>query len=153
MKAVIVALVLTLLVPAGATAASSLVDPPTPAIVPWIASGEILTPVDPDVEVTAKMVTDGLELSWTGGPWRADVFYSVYRGVLPDGDLDCRTSNDYAWVCYFYAEHLGTTRDRSFVVPNPQPGATYRIGVGTNWANDPELGDIFVFSPPVRAPQ
>ena len=147
---VVVALVLTLLLPAAATAASSRVAPPTPAIVPWVPSGEILTPVDTGIAVTTKPVGDGLELSWTGGPWRAEVFYRVYRGTLPDGDLRCSTSNDYAWVCYFFGEPLATTRERSFVVPDPQPGATYRIGVGTNWANDPELGDIFVFSPPAR---
>jgi len=33
----------------------------------------------------------------------------------------------------------------------PTAGATYRIGVGTNWADDPEEGDVFVFSPPVPA--
>jgi hypothetical protein len=77
----------------------------------------------------------------------------VYRGTLPDGDLQCSTSNDYAWVCYFFGSPLGTTRDRSFVVADPEPGATYRIGVGTNWANDPNLGDIFVFSPPVSGPR
>ena len=64
----------------------------------------------------------------------------------------CTTSNDVAWVCYFYGEPLGTTRDHSFVVADPPPGATYRIGVGTNWADDPDFGDIFVFSPSVSAP-
>jgi hypothetical protein len=149
----VVAFVVTIFVPAAATAAASRVTPPTPAIVPWIPSGEILTPVDMSIEVTTERAVDGLRLSWTGGPWRADVFYRVYRGTLPDGDLRCSTSNDYAWICYFFGETLGTTRERSFVVGDPQPGATYRIGVGTNWANDPELGDIFVFSAPVRAPR
>lgn len=148
---VVVALALTLVVPAAATAAASRVDPPTPAIVPWIPSGEILTPVDTSVALTTEPVADGLRLSWTGGPWHADVFYRVYRGTLPDGDLQCSTSNDYAWVCYFFGELLATTRDRELVVTDPQPGATYRVGVGTNWANDPNLGDTFVFSPPARA--
>jgi hypothetical protein len=151
MRWVALAAVLTLAVPAAATAASSLVDPPTPAIVPYVPSGEILTPVDTDVEVTTEPVDEGLRLSWTGGPWHADVFYRVYRTTLPDGGLQCSTSNDYAWVCYFIAEPLATTRETSFVVADPQPGDSYRIGVGTNWANDPELGDIFVFSPPVGA--
>ena len=92
--------------------------------------------------MTSEAVADGLRLTWTDEPWRADVFYRVYRGTLPDGDLQCSTSNDYAWVCYFFGEPLGTTRDGSFVVTDPRPGATYRIGVGTNWANDPDLGDI-----------
>jgi hypothetical protein len=150
---IVVALALTVLVPAAATTAASRVGPPTPAVVPWVPSGEILTPVDTSIEVTTERMGDGLRLTWTGGPWRADVFYRVYRGTLPDGDLQCSTSNDYAWVCYFHGEPLGTTRDRSFVVADPEPGATYRVGIGTNWANDPELGDIFLFSPPVRAAQ
>jgi hypothetical protein len=153
MRWVAVAALLTLVVPAAAIAASSRVEPPTPAIVPWVPSGEILTPVDAGIDVAAEPTGEGLRLSWSGGPWRADVFYRVYRGTLPDGDLQCSTSNDYAWVCYFFGSPLATTRDRSFVVSDPQPGATYRIGVGTNWANDPNLGDIFVFSPPVVGPR
>ena len=47
---------------------------------------------------------------------------------------------------------VATTRDETYVVANPEPGATYRVGVGTNWANDPNLGDIFAFSAPVLAP-
>jgi hypothetical protein len=65
----------------------------------------------------------------------------------------CTTSRNFAWVCYFHGEPLVTTREQTFLVENPQPGATYRVGVGTNWANDPEFGDIFAFSPPVRAGQ
>jgi hypothetical protein len=117
-----------------------------------VPSGEILTPVDPDIEVTTERVGNDLRLSWTGGPWHADVFYRVYRGTRPDGDLLCSTSNDYATVCYFHGESIETTRDQTAVVADAQPGETYRIGVGTNWADDPTLGDIFAFSPPVRAP-
>jgi hypothetical protein len=150
---VVVALVLTILLPAAATAASSRIAPPTPAIVPVEASGQILTPVDASVAVTTERTGKALRLSWNDGPWRAAVFYRVYRSTRPDGDVQCATSNSSTWVCYFKGQQIGTTRDRSFVVTNPSPGATYRVGVGTNWANDPELGDIFAFSPPVRAPR
>lgn len=151
---VVLALALTILLPAAATAASSRVAPPTPAILPLSASGEILTPVDAGVAVTTERAAGStLRLSWKDGPWRARVFYRVYRSTNPDGDLQCVTSNDVTWVCYFIGEQIGTTRDRSFVVTTPSPGATYRVGVGTNWTNDPNLGDIFAFSPPVRAPE
>jgi hypothetical protein len=30
--------------------------------------------------------------------------------------------------------------------------AAYRIGIGANWANDPEQGDVFAFSPLAVAP-
>jgi hypothetical protein len=150
---VVVALVLTILVPAAATAASSRVSPPTPAIVPITASGNILTPVDKGIEVTAESARKALRLTWSDGPWNARVFYRIYQSTRPDGDLLCTTSNSQTWVCYLYGEQIGTSRDHSFLVPNAPPGATYRIGVGTNWANDPELGDIFVFSPPVSTPR
>jgi hypothetical protein len=150
---IVVALILTVVVPAAATAATSSVTPPTPAIVPATASAEMLTPVDTSIALETEREGNALRLSWTDGPWRADVFYRVYRGTQPDGDLLCTTSNSVAWVCHFYGEPLATTRDKTFLIADPVPGATYRVGVGTNWANDPNFGDIFVFSPPVRAPR
>ena len=42
---------------------------------------------------------------------------------------------------------IGTTRELTFLDPSPPPEATYRVGVGTNWADDPEQGDVFVLSP------
>jgi hypothetical protein len=149
---VVVVLVLTVLLPAAATAASSRIAPPTPAIVPGAAHGEILTPVDKRIALTAERVGNELRLSWTDVPRGAEVFYRVYH-TASDEDLSCSATNDVAWVCFFYGELLETTRDQTFVVASPEPGATYRIGVGTNWANDPDLGDVIAFSPPVRAPQ
>jgi hypothetical protein len=151
---VLAALVITVLLPGAAIAASTRLEQQVHALVPWTPSGEILTPVDTSIELEGEQVAEGLRLSWTGGAWRADVFYRVYRGTQAGGDdLLCSTSNRVSWICYFYGEPVGTTRDQTFLVANPQPGAAYRIGVGTNWANDPSLGDIFAFSPPVRAPQ
>ena len=146
----VTAFVLTIALPAAATAASTRISPPTPAIVPVTASGEILTPVDSGIALRTEKAGKSLRLTWKDGPWHAKVFYRVYRSTHPDGDLQCATSNSSTWVCYFVSEQIGTTRDRSFVVTNPSPGATYRVGIGTNWANDPEFGDIFVFSPPER---
>jgi hypothetical protein len=145
-----VAFAVAIALPTAAIAASTRIQPPTPAIVPITQSGEILTPVDDDIAVTAEATGDTLRLTWGDGPWNAEVFYRVYSSTRPEGDLQCATSNGAAWTCYFYGEPLGTTRDRTFVVRSPAPGAVYRVGVGTNWADDPELGDIFVFSPPVQ---
>lgn len=148
---VVVLLALTVVLPAAATGASSRVAPPTPAIVPETASGDILTPVDTSIEVTAEKVGKGQQLWWRDGPWRANVFYRVYRSTHPHRDLLCTTSNSVAWVCHFEGEQIGQTRDHTFVDADAPRGATYRIGVGTNWANDPNLGDVFAFSPLVRA--
>jgi hypothetical protein len=145
------ALVLTILLPAGATAASSRITPPTPAIVPNIPSGNMLTPIDKNIVLTARRVGKAQQLSWKDGHWGAKVFYRVFRSTRPHGDLLCTTSSSVAWVCNFYGEAIGTTREHTFVDPTAPRGATYRIGVGTNWANDPNLGDIFAFSPLVPA--
>jgi hypothetical protein len=142
---------LTVLIPAAATAGSSRVTPPTPAIVPETPSGDILTPVDKSIEITAQRAGTGQRLSWKDGSWHAEVFYRVYRSTRPHGDLLCTTTNSVAWVCHFYGEQIGTTRDHTFLDPNAPAGAVYRIGVGTNWADDSSLGDIFAFSPLVRA--
>jgi hypothetical protein len=150
---VVLALVLTVLLPATATAASSRIAPPTPAIMPNSAGAEILTPVDTSITLTTERVDQGLRLSWRDGPWHANVFYRIYRSTNPDGDLGCVTANAETWVCQFNGAPIATTRDHVFVDANPSPGATYRVGVGTNWADDPTFGDIFAFSPPARAAQ
>jgi hypothetical protein len=115
-------------------------------------SGNILTPVDEDVQLAiARDDGTSRELTWTGGgPWRADVFYRVYRHDGSDEDTVCYQSGGTAWYCLLNSEPIATTRGGSFVDANAPPTATYRIGVGTNWADDPEFGDVFAFSPPVE---
>ena len=114
-------------------------------------SGNILTPVDTAVRLDVEQEGASRRLSWTsGGSWRADVFYRVYRHDGPDDDTLCVVSHGTAWYCYLTSEPIATTRDLSFVDPDAPPTATYRIGVGTNWADDPAFGDVFAFSPPVE---
>ena len=84
-----------------------------------------------------------------GGPWRADVFYRVYRHDGPGDDTLCLLSASVAWYCLLNSEPIATTRDLSFVDESAPPTATYRVGVGTNWIDDPEAGDVFAFSLPV----
>lgn len=143
-----VTLILTVVVPAAATAASARISPPTPAIAQVQSDGtNLLTPVDDGIAVTATRTGKRVSLRWTsGGPWRADVFYRVYRSDRPGSDLQCATGNGVTWTCYLLGQPVETTRGTTFVDPDAPPGATYRIGVGTNWANDPNLGDIFAFS-------
>ncbi len=149
---VIAAAVLTLALPVVATAASDRIAPPTPAIVqPTASETTILTPVDDDIEVRAE-APEGrtTRLTWTTGSWRADVFYRVYRTDGPGEDTQCALSEGVSWSCYLLSSPIATTREPSFVdMSPPANGATYRIGVGTNWADDPEQGDVFAFSPPV----
>jgi hypothetical protein len=145
--------VLTIAVPVAATAASEQLQPPSPdAIVQAPGTATILTPVDEGIELQTERVGDGQRLTWSSvSDWRANVFYRVYRMDDAETDLQCVTRMNTAWECYLVGTPIATTRDREYVDPSAPPGAIYRIGVGTNWVDDPEQGDIFVFSPPARA--
>jgi hypothetical protein len=146
-----VAAIATVLVPGVAIAASSALDETQQkTVVQDFESGNILTPVDDGLRLDAKQEGAARRLTWTDrGPWRSDVFYRVYRHDGPGDDTICLRSGNVAWYCFLRSEVIATTRDRSFVDPDGTPTATYRVGVGTNWADDPEAGDIFAFSPPV----
>jgi hypothetical protein len=151
---IFVAVLVTVLLPGVAIAASSplsLTQADDKTVVQDFESGNILTPVDDGLRLIVRSDGTTRHLSWTpGGPWQADVFYRVYRHDGPGNDTVCLPSG-VAWYCVLYGEPIATTRDLSFVDPDAPATATYRIGVGTNWADDPEAGDVFAFSPPVAA--
>jgi hypothetical protein len=151
---IVVAAVATVLVPGLAIAASSPLDKPQAhrlTVLQDFPSGNILTPVDTGVRLVVERDGSARRLTWTsGGPWRATVFYRVFRHDGPGSDTNCVVSSGVAWYCYLYGEPIATTRDLSFVDPNAPPTATYRIGVGTNWIDNPDFGDVFAFSPPVE---
>jgi hypothetical protein len=144
--------VVTVLVPAIATAAATPIEPPSPpALVQDLGTSTILTPVDESIEVeTAADAAGGTVITWTvADDWRANVFYRLYRSVGDGPDTLCSTEQEVSWSCYLKAEIIGTTRELTFVDASPPAQATYRVGVGTNWADDPEQGDVFVVSPAV----
>lgn len=112
---------------------------------------EILVPVDPtEVAVTAKREADRVRLSWTDETRNTTTFYRVYRTSGPGADSECSTAP--AQRCELRMDEVATTRNRSWVDPNPVAGGTYRIGVAANWLNDTTQGDVFVLSPPVATP-
>jgi hypothetical protein len=151
---VVVVAVGTVLVPAVATAVSSPIEPPSPpVVVQEVGTATILTPVDESIEVAAQLSPDGsTSVTWSEqSDWRADVFYRVYRWNDSGQDTLCTTEAESSWSCYLKSEIIGTTREPVFVDASPPAGASYRVGVGTNWANDPEQGDVFVLSPLVPA--
>lgn len=147
---VVLAAVLTLAVPAAATAASAQVQPPTPALTQTTATATtILTPVDDEIDLRVERAGAGQRLTWTAISWRANVFYRVFRADGGKSDLDCVTRENAAWLCVVRSVPIATTRDTEFVDSSPPAGGTtYRIGIGTNWADDPAEGDLFAFSPP-----
>ena len=149
------AAILTVALPAAAVAASTPTEPPTPAVFegePGGLGSDILAPIDEGIGLRVESDGASARLTWSDKTdWRADVFYRVYRHEGPEPDTVCYLSGDVAWYCYVRGTPIGTTRDTTFVDPVPSPNATYRIGVGTNWVDDPDEGDVFAFSPPASA--
>ena len=149
-----VAAVVTVVVPGIGIALSSPLgrtEAQQKTVVQDFESGNILTPVDEGVQVAVRDDGSSRELTWTsGGPWRADVFYRVYRHDGSDDDTVCYQSGGTAWYCLLNSEPIATTLGGSFVDKDAPPTATYRIGIGTNWADNPEFGDVFAFSSPVE---
>ena len=148
-----IAAVVTVVLPAVAIAISSPLgrtEAQDKTVVQDFESGNILTPVDTGVRLAVQQEGATRRLSWTGGgSWRADVFYRVYRHDGADDDTVCYQSGGTAWYCLLNSEPIATTRDLSFVDPESPPSAIYRVGVGTNWVDDPQFGDVFAFSLPV----
>ena len=149
---VVLALAFTAVLPAVATAASSPLEPPMPTVVQEFPSGNILTPIDDGIEVAVERTDGGQKITWSDPISRANVYYRVYRSDGPE-PVQCALSSSAAWSCYLRATPIATTRDREYVDTSaPESGEyTYRVGIGTNWLDDPALGDVFVFSPPVPA--
>jgi hypothetical protein len=151
---VVIVAVLSLAIPTLAIAASSPSDGPERAVYQDDAGNFILTPVDDDIEVTTRRDGTRQVLTWTtGGSWRAAVFYRIYRFAGAGPDTECeQTEGSRAMYCYLAPTPMATTREQTFVDETPPAeGAVYRIGVGANWLDDPDQGDIFAFSPPVAS--
>ena len=147
---VAIAAVLSLVVPATVIAASSPLAGPYDALTQDDAGNFILTSVDESVELRVERGQDGNRLTWNDGPWRAGVFYRVYRSE--GEDVECENTDGHpAQSCYFSGTLLESVREREYLDGGAPSGATYRIGVGTNWIDDPAFGDVFAFSPAVVA--
>ncbi len=148
---IVIAAVLGVLVPSIAILLSSpLGRIQDETVVQDFPGGNILTPVDNAVGLEVQGSGPTRRLTWTsGGSWRADVFYRVYRHDGAGDDTVCLPSGGTAWYCVLNSQPIATTREQTFVDENAPPTATYRVGVGTNWIDDPEAGDVFAFSVPV----
>jgi hypothetical protein len=147
----VVAAVLSIAVPTAAIAASAPSTGPERGVMQDDAGNFILTPVENGVEVEITRTDEGQLLRWTDeAPWRADVFYRVYRSEGPDTECE-HTEGSRAVYCFIRSVPIATTRETEYLDVAAPPGATYRIGVATNWIDDPEQGDVFAFSPPVTA--
>ena len=150
---IVMTVALSVAVPAAAIAASTPMELPTPAVfqgVPGDPATDIFAPVDDSVELRVEREGTTARLTWRDDTsWHAKVFYRVYRHDGPGSDTSCYISGGVALYCYVTGTPVATTRVTTFVDNSAPADATYRIGIGTNWVDDPEFGDVFVFSPPV----
>ncbi|MDQ3121290.1 MAG: hypothetical protein M3Q59_01990, partial [Actinomycetota bacterium] len=149
---VAVAVALTVVLPAAVIAASSPSTRPERAVFQDDAGNYIMTPIAEDVDLQVETTDRGRSLSWTsGGPWRSDVFYRVYRH---DGrDVECENADGaISFYCFIRSFPIATTRDTKYLDREAPPGAWYRIGVGTNWLDDDTQGDVFAFSRALATP-
>jgi len=147
-----VAAVLTVALPTVAIAASSPSTRPERAVFQDDAGNFIMTPLAENVKLEVERTEDGNLLSWTtGGLWRGNVFYRVYR--LEGPDVECEhTDGATAVYCFIRSVPIATTRDTEYLDPDAQAGTWYRIGIGTNWLDDDTQGDVFAFSRAFVAP-
>ena len=143
---VVVAAVLTVAIPAAVITASSPSTRPERAVFQDDVGNFIMTPIAENVRLEAERTDDGQSLSWTsGGPWRADVFYRIYRNI--GRDVQCENADGANSVyCFIRSVPIATTRATTYLDGDAPPGAWYRIGVGTNWLDDDTQGDVFAFS-------
>jgi hypothetical protein len=142
---------LSLIVPAAVIAASSPLEGPDLALTQDDGGNFILTSVDAGVNLRVDSSAGGTQLTWEDPVRRANVFYRVYRAE--DEDVDCENTDGHpAQSCYPRGVPIAVTRATEYVDSEAPPGATYRIGVGTNWVDDPAFGDVFAFSRPAVAP-
>lgn len=148
---IVVAAALSLAVPATVVVASSPLEGPELALTQDDAGNFILTSVDASVALQVEATEAGTRLTWDDPVRSANVFYRVYRAT--GEDVDCENTDAHpAQSCYVRGVPIAVTRATEYLDAEAPPDATYRIGVGTNWADDPAFGDVFAFSRPAVAP-
>jgi hypothetical protein len=120
------------------------------AVVQPHAGGDVLVAVDDGLAVRAEAAGDGTRLTWDDATaWRSRVWYRVLRTVGPEPDVTCE--RDGATRCSLITIPLGQTRDRTFVDHAPRPGATYRVSVLANVADDEHApAGAYAVSPPAQ---
>jgi hypothetical protein len=134
-------------VPLIAIAAPQPIDADKPEA---ISINTILTPVDQAIRVS--ITPDGARrtVTWTHPDFGStDVFYKVYRTEFRGEDVDCGTTRSPE--CVLKMIELKTTREARYVDLSPPEDARYRIGIATNWQNDPTGGDVVSISAPIAA--
>jgi hypothetical protein len=115
-----------------------------------ISINTILTPVDDAIRVTVTPDGARRTVTWTHpsfGPTK--VFYKVYRTEFQGEDVECSATRSPE--CVLKMITLATTRSNRYVDLSPPDDVLYRIGIATNWENDPAAGDVISISAPIPA--
>jgi hypothetical protein len=139
--------VLFVALPLVAVAAPQQLDADNPQAV---SINTILTPVDEAIRVTVTPEGARRTVTWEHpgfGPTK--VFYKVYRTEFQGEDVECSTTRSPE--CVLKMITLATTRNARYVDLSPPEDALYRIGIATNWQNDPAGGDVISISTPIAA--
>ena len=71
--------------------------------------------------------------------------YTIFRRP-GNADVICGPARNAPDLCTLYADRVGTTATTAFVDHPPKGTWTYRIGMTANWLDDPNAGDVYLFS-------
>jgi hypothetical protein len=122
---------------------------PLPAPTKALVVNNILTPVDPEIEVSVSPDGESRTLTWTHpSTGSSKVFYRVYRTAAGGRDFKCLDHGGAA-ECHLQMLLLATTREPRYRDGSPPAGALYRIGVAANSQDDSAGGDVATISPPI----
>jgi hypothetical protein len=146
----VVAILALAALPFVAIAFAQPLDGPDRAVVQDDVGNVLLTPVDTGIATQVTARGEARELTWTVPDYGPRLFYRVIRTNEAGPDTACAPKGDTV-ECTLTGEVLATTREPRYVDGSPPEGVTYRIGVATNYADDPEGGDVFVLGPPVSS--
>jgi hypothetical protein len=142
-RSLIVAAVLFGLVPLVAAASLQPIQGGSRALL----TSDIEVPVDPGLDLRATVRSGTVLLNWEAPAGVASVYYRV-RGFPGSKDYFCITRGG-ASSCYYQGVLRRRTRSTHAVLRPGRGTWTFRVAVGTNWLDDPLMGDTFLISNPV----
>jgi hypothetical protein len=112
-------------------------------VIQQVGGNILLTAVDGGIHLTVSRSAGTRILTWTTPDYGPAVFYRIYRTDNPRGDTRCENPDGSA-RCFLISDVIATTTTRRYVDATPPTQPYYRIGVGTNYLDDPSAGDVFV---------
>jgi hypothetical protein len=113
-----------------------------------VIMNEIAVPVDGSIGLRADVENGEVRLRWAAKNLGSSrVFYRLLR--KPTAKDSICIDDEGADKCYYAGRRRMRTRETE-VTDRPGRGTfTYRVAVGANWIDNPNLGDVFLVSPPV----